>query len=321
MRAIIEAVNEIPTDQAVLNALHACEYAALSLLSRKTNYVSPNQVKGDSSATGSLLSLDSRPATDSSIAEEIESLSALAFSLIEHPNVFLTAKILSAYVVVQSMLGQPESFPTVFKLYAHKATPTKSRGKIEFQPSNPNKMVNSVEPPVAAAALDVAIKTKDLFTALDIIDAAFCTTAYKKAKLLRKALVPVTGFALVPAAAYAIGTSFSQWQDTMEPGMATAIATAGIVTYVGACGTMGYVAVTTANDQMERVTWATGTPLYERWLREDERAAIDRVAIAWGFQEVWKRGEEEGEEWDFLRDWVGYRGMILDRSELMEGME
>lgn len=84
---------------------------------------------------------------------------------------------------------------------------------------------------------------------------------------------------------------------------------------------VGYVAITTANDQMDRVTWASGVPLWERWVREEERAAIDSVAGAWGFESVEKRGDEEGEEWESLRDWVGARGMVLDRVGLMEGME
>jgi hypothetical protein len=84
---------------------------------------------------------------------------------------------------------------------------------------------------------------------------------------------------------------------------------------------VGYVAVTTANDQMDRVTWAQGVPLWERWVREEERAAVDKVAQAWGFTEVEKRGDEEGEEWDALREWVGVRGMVLDKVSLMEGME
>jgi hypothetical protein len=81
------------------------------------------------------------------------------------------------------------------------------------------------------------------------------------------------------------------------------------------------VAITTANDQMERVVWAQGVPLRYRWLREEERAALDKVAVAWGFKEPWKRGEEEGQEWESLREFIGMRGMILDKSELMEGME
>jgi len=83
----------------------------------------------------------------------------------------------------------------------------------------------------------------------------------------------------------------------------------------------GYIAITTYNDHMERVTWIPGMPLRNRWLREDERAAADKVALAWGFKERERRGEEEGEDWDLLRTWCGYRGMILDATHLMEGME
>lgn len=72
---------------------------------------------------------------------------------------------------------------------------------------------------------------------------------------------------------------------------------------------------------MNRITWAMGTPLRERWQREEERALIDRVAAAWGFQDKNRRGEEEGYDWEALREWVGLRGMVLDRPGLMEGME
>lgn len=103
--------------------------------------------------------------------------------------------------------------------------------------------------------------------------------------------------------------------------MSTQVAFVGIMAYVGFTSTIGFVAITTANDQMDRITWAVGIPLRERWLREDERALIDKVAGAWGFQEISRRGEEEGTEWQTLREWVGLRGMMLDRVELMEGME
>lgn len=107
----------------------------------------------------------------------------------------------------------------------------------------------------------------------------------------------------------------------MDPTAATNMAFAGILAYVGFTATIGVVAVTTSNDQMDRITWATGTPLRERWLREEERALIDQVAGAWGFKDLSKRGEEEGRDWETLREWVGMRGMMLDRVELMEGME
>lgn len=103
--------------------------------------------------------------------------------------------------------------------------------------------------------------------------------------------------------------------------MATNVAFVGITAYVGLTAMIGVVAVATANDQMDRITWGQGIPLRERWMREEERAAIDKIAGVWGFREVWRRGEEEGEDWDALREWVGNRGMMLDRVELMEGME
>ena len=33
------------------------------------------------------------------------------------------------------------------------------------------------------------------------------------------------------------------------------------------------------------------------------------------------RGDEEGPEWEELREWVGRRGMVLDAVGLMDGME
>ncbi|EHK98844.1 hypothetical protein M7I_5354 [Glarea lozoyensis 74030] len=109
---------------------------------------------------------------------------------------------------------------------------------------------------------------------MDIIEFSYATKAYRRAKFIKTGLLPVTGFAAAPFAAY-----------------------------------------------MDRVTWAPGMPLRERWVREDERAAIDKISGAWGFRELWRRGEEEGEEWEAIREWAGLKGMILDRTELMEGME
>ena len=107
----------------------------------------------------------------------------------------------------------------------------------------------------------------------------------------------------------------------MDPTQFSQIAFVGILAYLGFTSVIGLVALTTSNDQMKRVTWANGMPLRERWLREDERAAIDRVASAWGLSDNARQGEEEGSEWEELRSWIGRRGMVLDRVELMEGME
>jgi hypothetical protein len=107
----------------------------------------------------------------------------------------------------------------------------------------------------------------------------------------------------------------------MDVGPATWIAFSAIMAYVVFTSTMGVVALTTANDHMNRVVWIPGRPLRQRWLREEERAALDRVAAAWGFKDPLMRGQEEGEDWETLREILGMRGMILDKSDLMEGME
>jgi hypothetical protein len=61
--------------------------------------------------------------------------------------------------------------------------------------------------------------------------------------------------------------------------------------------------------------------LSARWIREEERAAFDRLALAWGFQKKARWGEEHGEDWEMLRDECGLRDMILDKTDLMEGMQ
>jgi hypothetical protein len=96
---------------------------------------------------------------------------------------------------------------------------------------------------------------------------------------------------------------------------------AGMMAYVGTLATIGFVAVTTSNDQMERVVWQPGLRLRDRWLREEERLYFDRVAQAWGFKERWRRGEEQGEDWEALREFCGRRQMVLDKTDLIEGME
>jgi len=81
------------------------------------------------------------------------------------------------------------------------------------------------------------------------------------------------------------------------------------------------VAITTYNDQMQRVVWRPGTHLSSRWLQEEERRFFDRLALAWGFHEKSRWGEEHGVEWKTLRDACGVRDMILDKTDLMEGMQ
>jgi hypothetical protein len=251
----------------------------------------------------------------------IDQLSSMAYSVVKYPPVFISPGILEGYVEIQASLGKPETLPEVFNLYTNKPFPREGTSPIQFSAPNPNKVANAVPAAIADRALQTAIDAKQLVVAMDIVESTYTTKAFHRAKFVRKGLLPATGLAVAPVAAYTAASQLALLQSSMDSAMATNVAFAGIIAYVGFTATIGVVAVTTANDQMDRVTWAQGMPLRQRWIREEERAAIDKIAGAWGFRESWRRGEEEGDDWDALREWIGRKGMILDRVELMEGME
>ncbi|SMY20414.1 unnamed protein product [Zymoseptoria tritici ST99CH_1A5] len=319
---------QLPSEQRVLYVLEQLESLARAALDDhvaggiESPKVSPSAQQQQTAASALLGSVNTRqsPASMTRVSL-LTHISARAEEIARDPSVFLTAAILKAYVELQSLLHQPSSFPDIFNLYANKPIPSLSNGNLAFSPSSPNKVSAAIDPNTANLALASATSAHDLGLAIDIITTSFCTKAFKRAKFLRRAALPMFGLGIAPIAAYSLSNSYSNWQQTMDAQMATHIAFAGIMTYVSAVSMVGYVAVTTANDQMDRVTWAQGVPLWERWVREEERAAIDKVAQAWGFTEAEKRGDEEGEEWDALREWVGVRGMVLDKVSLMEGME
>jgi hypothetical protein len=318
--------SSIPTEQEIAKALAYCEVVADTLVDQADQGLGNK----DGSAASALLSIEERataksapksPKFSTAVQKYIDQLSSIAHSILLHPTVFITPGVLRQYVDLQSCLKKPETFPSIFKLYASKPTPEEGSSPIKYRQQNSNKVANAVNSDVADIALQSAIDTKQLRAAMEIVESTYATKAFRRNKFARKGLFPATGLAVAPVAAYAIASQLSMYQSTMDPAMATNVAFAGILAYVGFTATIGVVAVTTANDQMDRVTWAQGMPLRERWIREEERAAIDRIAGAWGFRETWRRGEEEGEEWNALREWIGRKGMILDRTELMEGME
>ncbi|KAK8090040.1 hypothetical protein PG997_005001 [Apiospora hydei] len=255
------------------------------------------------------------------VRQMIDKISAAAYATVAHPTVFITPSLLRQYVEVQTVLGKPETLPKVFQLYASKPVPSEASGSVSYTKQNPNKASNAIDPEVIETALDTAVEAKNLDAAVGIIENSYTTPAFIRAKLLRKALVPCSALAATPLAAYGLASNFSILQNAMDPAMATKVAFTGILAYVGFTASIGVVAMATANDQMKRVTWAPGIPLRMRWVREEERAALDKVACAWGFQEQWRQGEEEGTEWESLREYIGQKGMVLDRTELMEGMD
>lgn len=229
--------------------------------------------------------------------------------------------MLASYVALQSALQRPTTFPEIFELYARKPTPVPGSSPVKYKTPNPKSSKQAISPGIADRALEAAIESTDLHLALAVIETTYATPAFQWNKFVTKALPGLTALGLAPAAALTLASQIPSVTNAADPTQMTIVAFASILTYVTAAGTLGFVAITTRNDQMERVTWIPGLPLRARWSREEERAALDKVAMAWGFKEVSRRGEEEGEEWEDLKEWCGIRGMILDRVSLMEGMQ
>ncbi|KAI4214483.1 MAG: hypothetical protein LQ351_002900 [Letrouitia transgressa] len=320
--------SKIPDAAIALRALKICEEIAKFLSENAEDKA--KTTSNNSSPTSNLLVLeeqrrhlkvDTLNRASSCKVSPSEQVSSIAFRIISDPKVFITPELLDSYVSTQALLGRPDSFPFVFDLYGLKPIPKPNTNPVEYSKQNPKKISASIPLPVANKALEAAIKARDLSSCFDIVNKSVCTSAYRRSKLFRKALIPVSAAALAPFAIYKLASELSIYQETMDTSTATTLYFGCILAYVGFTTTIGFVAITTANDQMDRITWAVGTPLRERWMREEERMLVDRIAGAWGFQERWRRGEEEGSDWEALREWTGMRGMVLDRTELMDGMQ
>lgn len=247
-------------------------------------------------------------------------LSQLAENLLKHPNVFISPTILSAYVNLQTLLRHPRSIPEIFHLYAHKPIPEEGSSPPKFTTPKPWGPRQAIPAAVAEKALDAAIAAKDMPGALAVIDTSYRAPAFKVHKTLTKVLPPFTLAAMMPLPLYKLAEEISLYHGYLDPVKFKMYAFMGFMTYFTCTGTLGYVAFTTANEHHERVVWQPGTRLTERWVREEERAALDKIAVAWGFKETWKRGDEEGEEWEGLRQWCLLRGLWLDKPDLLPGM-
>lgn len=252
--------------------------------------------------------------------ELVLKISDAAYTIVTHPTVVLTPRILDEYVKIQARLGRPQTLTEIFSLYRLKPLPRTVGGTIRFDNRNPDKVQNAVPARIADKALDAAIAAKDLDSAIGIIANTYAAQPFLRSKLLNKAVIPGLALSLVPALAYGLASRMSLLQDSMDQSSATGIAFAAILAYAAFTGTIGVVVIATSNDQMRRVTWLPGLPLRQRWLREEERAALDKVACAFGFQEQHRYGEENGPEFQALRNYIFSRGMVLDAVELMEGM-
>ena len=247
-------------------------------------------------------------------------LSKLAEDFIAHDTVFISPTVLAAYIFLQRLLANPKTIPQALYLYAHKPVPIEGSSPPKFSRPSPKSHKQAVPADVADSALTVAIEAKDMPLALDIIDQAYCTPAWRRRRIISKFGLPAVIAAILPLAIYTIAQEASVYSNFLNPDEFKWYVGAGLTTYVLCTSTIGYVALTTHNDHHDRVVWRPGTPLTERYLREDERAALDRIACSWGFKELWRRGEEEGEEWEGLRQWIMRREMVLDKPDLMPGM-
>ena len=250
----------------------------------------------------------------------LQSIESTAYRIVADPKVFITPELLKMYVVFKGYMDKPQDLPEVFHLYANKPIPDPKSSPVKFKSASPDRPVAAIDLEVANAALDAAINVQDLPLCLDIIDKTVRTKAFRNHKFVSQGLIPTLGVVAAPFAAFVVASQFAVFQQHMTSSNATWVGFAGVSSYLLFTGTIGFVALTTANDQMKRVTWADGMPLRERWIREPERAMLDKVACAWGFKSSTRWGEEEGPEWDALKQLVGIRSMVLDRVELMEGM-
>ncbi|KUI66454.1 hypothetical protein VM1G_01852 [Cytospora mali] len=314
----------IPSEQDVIAALRKCNKAASLAHGIPSKHLSTTTVESDTAAS-SLLSLDGSntelaQSTDTKVSEAIDRLSEVAFDIISHPTVLITPQVLDIYVDTQARLGRVETLPHVLALYASKPKPRGSPGSPLYVKQNPDKAAKAVDPEIVEKALDATIEAKNLDAAIGVIENTYATKAFTRAKILKRALFPASAAVATPFAAYLLASNLSHLQNSLDEKMATAMATAGILTYVGFTGWMGVLSAITENNQMERVTWAPGVPIRERWTREEERAALDKVACTFGFSQSHRFGEEEGAEFQALREFILRKGMVLDRVEFMKGM-
>lgn len=325
----IHNTNSVPSDASVVQLLQKCQEIAETLVTREQDHQreASSAPREEGNAISSLLDLEEKNAKKRPIPTEnphprlVDSVSQIATDIVKDEKVFISPNVLACYTKVQTLLKKAEHFPEIFHLYAHKPVPEQNSSPVKYHKANPSSINSAVPSELANMALDVAIEQRNLSLVLAVIDNTFCTKAFHRAKVFTKASAPLGGLTTAPIACYAIASWASGLQNTMEPSTATGIAFAAGLAYVGGVSSIGVLAITTANDQMERVTWLPGIPLRHRWLREEERAAMDKVALAWGFKSIDYRGEEEGEEWEALREFIGMRGMILDRTDLMPGMQ
>ncbi|KAG6067220.1 hypothetical protein E4U32_004430 [Claviceps aff. humidiphila group G2b] len=315
------SIDGIPTPQLTSAALETCLRAATALHPQLKRAEAQSKASASKLITLGRERTGARLPIDAGIQDAIDRVSSAAYTIITHPNVAMTPESLEVYVQIQAQLGRPETLPSVLELYATKPRPFVKNGQIAYRRQFPTLPTRAVEEAVADLALQTAIDAKNLDASLGIIEASYAKLAFKRQRLIRYWTAPAFGMAGLPFGVLAVAGAYAtSLQNTMDVSTATFYCAVGIAGYIIPTGSLGLIALFSRNAHMKRVTWIPGTPLRYRWLREKERAALDRVACAWGFKESWRYGEETGPEWEGLKEYMGYRQMLLDRVEFMEGM-
>ncbi|KAL1604528.1 hypothetical protein SLS59_003723 [Nothophoma quercina] len=323
--------NKVETEKTIYEILEGIEEVAASAIRIRSRQPLPAKTTIRQSSAGAILdgfSSEETPRQRKSYAKplglnELPSptyLSKLAEGLLKHPNIFIGPNVLKIYIHLQRLLNRPHAIPEILYLYANKAVPQEGSSPPKFSKPSPKAPSQAIPADLADEALTAAIDAKDMSLALSVIDQTYRAPAWKRHRMLTKMGLPGVLAAMTPLAIYMIAQEMSVYSGYIDPFTFKMYAFAGISTYVVCTGTLGFVALTTYNDNHDRVVWRPGVPLLDRYVREDERAALDRIACAWGFKEVWKRGDEEGEEWEGLRQLCLLRGMVLDKPDLMHGM-
>ncbi|KAF1970248.1 hypothetical protein BU23DRAFT_570845 [Bimuria novae-zelandiae CBS 107.79] len=331
--AWLKSSNKVEPEAATLEALEGLERIAHEAISIRSGKPPPRKMEIKQSSAGAILSMgreeEEAPVvqpTTTTRAPSINELpspryiSQLAMDLLKHPTIFISPQILGAYIRLQRLVGCPRTIPQILHLYANKPVPELGSSPPKFTNPSPKAAKQAIPADLAEEALGAAIEAKDMPLALDIIDVSYCAPAWRRHRIITKLGVPGFLATLTPLAIYIIAQEASVYSGYIDPTLFKTYTFLGVSTYVLCTGTLGFVALTTHNDHHTRVVWQPGTALLDRYLREDERAALDRIACAWGFKEEWRRGDEEGEEWEGLREWVSLRGMVLDKPDLMPGM-
>jgi hypothetical protein len=334
IRAVFDST-KVEEEAEMLRVLEALEDVARQAVAIRSRQPLPAKVPLRQSSAGAILSGlgaddDARPSQRRTQSKSrplgLDALpspaylSKLAQDFIKNDKVFISPNVLGLYIHLQRLLARPQAIPEALYLYANKPVPVAGSSPPTFSRPSPKSAKQAVPADLANEALTAAIEAKDLTLALAVVDHTYRAPAWRRHRFITKLGLPSVIAALTPLAIYMIAQELSVYSGFIDPWTYKLYAFAGISTYVLCTGTLGFVALTTHNDHHDRVVWRPGVPLLDRYMREDERAALDRIACAWGFKEIWKRGDEEGDEWEGLRQWILLRGMVLDKPDLMHGM-